>query len=32
MTLEDMRDDPKRIEDAWRKAARRIAGNIAAGL
>lgn len=32
MTLQEMRDDPKRIEDAWRKAAKRIAGNIAAAL
>ncbi|HEX9597504.1 MAG TPA: hypothetical protein VF982_11540 [Anaerolineales bacterium] len=32
MSLEAMRKDPKRIEDAWRKAARRIAGNIAKTL
>ncbi len=32
MTLEAMRDNPKRIEDAWRSAARRIAGNIARAL
>lgn len=32
MSLEAMRDDPKRIEDAWRKASIRIAGNIAKTL
>lgn len=32
MSLEAMRDDPKRIEDAWRKAAKRISGNIARAL
>lgn len=32
MTLQAMRDDPKRIEDAWRRAAKHIAGRIAFGL
>ena len=32
MSLEAMRDNPKSIEDAWRSAARRIAGNIARAL
>lgn len=32
MALQEMRDDPKRIEDAWRKAAKRIAASIAAAL
>lgn len=32
MTLEAMREDPKRIEDAWRSAAKRVAGNIAKAL
>ncbi len=29
MTLEEMRDDPKRIASAWRAAAKLVAGNIA---
>ena len=32
MSLEAMRDNPKRIEDAWRIAAKRIAGNITKAL
>lgn len=32
MSLEAMRADPKRIEDAWRKASRQIARNIAKTL
>jgi len=32
MSLEAMREDPKRIEDAWRKASRQIAINIAKTL
>jgi len=32
MSLEAMRDDPKRIENAWRVASKRIAGNIAKTL
>ena len=32
MSLEAMREDPKRIEDAWRKASRQIARNIAKTL
>jgi len=32
MSLATMRDNPKRIEDAWRIAAKRIAGNIAKTL
>ena len=32
MSLEAMHEDPKRIEEAWRIAAKRIAGNIAKDL
>lgn len=32
MTLEEMRNDPKRIDDAWRVSAKRIAANIAKEL
>jgi len=32
MSLQTMRDDPKRIEIAWRLASKRIAGNIAKTL
>ena len=32
MSLQTMRDDPKRIENAWRVASKRIAGNIAKTL
>ena len=32
MSLEAMRDNPKRIEDAWRRASKRIAENIAKTL
>lgn len=31
-TPEELRDDPRRIEHAWRMSARRVAGNIAANL
>lgn len=31
-TPEELRDDPRRIEYAWRMAARRVAGNLAASL
>ena len=32
MSLESMRENPKRIEDAWRRASKRIAGNITKAL
>ena len=32
MSLEEMRDNPKRIEDAWRKASQQIAANIVKDL
>jgi hypothetical protein len=32
MSLQAMRDDPKRIEEAWRRAAKHIAGKIAFAL
>jgi len=32
MTLQEMNDDPKRIDEAWHKASHRIAGNIVKAL